>query len=357
MSEATARQLPESWKQEKVPLFDMEPVDILIVDDLQDKLLVYSSILEELGQNVVAARSGEEALKMVLQRDFAVILLDVNMPGLDGFETAALIRKRKKSAHTPIIFLTAFMDEMHAAQGYASGAVDYLPTPVVPEVLKAKVRVFIELSQMRRQAALQAEERARRTAAEESARRLEFLVNVSEVLARPHSQQEILRCLAKQPVPYMADVCFVWLNGDEQAEGIGEWAWSVEAETFSDSLSLTTSRSIVPWLDEGLDQVLRDGNLRLMNNLPEWEAGNIPSLYGSLAPLALKLPELRHALFLPLVMRGKPAGVLVLGRKAKREAFQPSDLSLASDLASRTQRFAGKCDADRTHSGSRPAQG
>src|SRR4051812_14997969 len=114
-------------------LTEADRVNILVVDDLPEKLLGYESILEELGQNMITASSGEEALKLVLQHEFAVILLDVNMPGLDGIETAALIRKRKKSARTPIIFLTAFTDEFHMAQSYASGAVDYISTPVVPE--------------------------------------------------------------------------------------------------------------------------------------------------------------------------------------------------------------------------------
>src|SRR5687768_7011996 len=116
-----------------------EQVNILIVDDLPENQLVYHSILEGLGQNLMTAHSGEEALKLVLKHDFAVILLDVNMPGMNGFEVASLIQNRKKSAGTPIIFLTAFTDDMRIAQGYASGAVDFLPTPVIPEVLKAKI--------------------------------------------------------------------------------------------------------------------------------------------------------------------------------------------------------------------------
>jgi signal transduction histidine kinase len=168
-------------------IFDApDPVNILIVDDLPEKLVVYKTILDELHQNLIMASSGEEALKLVLKHEFAVILLDVNMPGIDGFEVASLIRKRKKSARTPIIFLTAFTDDVQVEQGYASGAVDYLPTPVVPEILKAKVRVFIELFQMRQQAAAQAEERARRTAAEESDRRKdEFLGMLAHELRNP----------------------------------------------------------------------------------------------------------------------------------------------------------------------------
>src|SRR4051794_26722962 len=120
----------------------LSKANILIVDDLPEKLLVYQTVLEELGQNVVAARSGAEALRHVLREDFAVILLDVNMPDIDGFETAHLIRQRKRSAHTPIIFLTSFADEMRIQQGYATGGVDYIPAPVIPEILRAKVRVF-----------------------------------------------------------------------------------------------------------------------------------------------------------------------------------------------------------------------
>ena len=138
-----------------------DPVKILVVDDLPEKLLVYESVLGGLGPVLVKARSGEEALRAVLKDDFAVILLDVQMPGgMSGLEAAALIRGRRRSAHTPIIFLTAFgADEVRAAEGYAQGAVDYISTPVVPEILRAKVRVFVDLYRMTQQVKRQAEER------------------------------------------------------------------------------------------------------------------------------------------------------------------------------------------------------
>lgn len=125
------------------------PADILVVDDLPEKHLVYRASLEDLNQSIVGVTSGEEALRLLLERDFAVILLDVNMPGLGGHETAALIRQRRKSRHTPIIFITAFADDVQAAEGYALGAVDYILAPVVPQILCAKVKVFVELHQMR----------------------------------------------------------------------------------------------------------------------------------------------------------------------------------------------------------------
>src|SRR3954469_7545835 len=152
-----------------------DKANILVVDDLADKLLVFSSILEELNQNLVTVRSGSDALREVLTREFAVILLDVNMPDIDGLETAKLIRKYKKSAHTPIIFITAYADEMQTAQGYSLGAVDYILSPVRPDVLRSKVKVFVELFQMQQRTREMAAEQAARAAAEEGTRRSNFL--------------------------------------------------------------------------------------------------------------------------------------------------------------------------------------
>jgi len=120
--------------------------NILLVDDQPNNLLALEATLEGLGENLVKARSGPEALKCLLNNQFAVILLDVLMPGMDGIETAALIRQREKTQRTPIIFLTAiWQSEMHMFKGYSVGAVDYLFKPVMPEILKSKVRVFVEL--------------------------------------------------------------------------------------------------------------------------------------------------------------------------------------------------------------------
>jgi two-component sensor histidine kinase/FixJ family two-component response regulator len=130
-----------------------ERADILVVDDLPEKHLVYRASLEELDQNVITVSSGEDALRQLLERDFAVILLDVNMPGMSGHETARLIRQRRRSRYTPIIFVTAFADDAQAAEGYALGAVDYILSPVVPEILRAKVKVFVDLYRARTQLA------------------------------------------------------------------------------------------------------------------------------------------------------------------------------------------------------------
>ena len=122
-------------------------IKILVVDDQPENLLAAEAVLESLGQEVVRAQSGREALRNLLADDFAVILLDVMMPDMDGFETAALIRQRERSRTTPIIFITALgRSEEHIFRGYDVGAVDYLTKPVVPEILRSKVAVFVELA-------------------------------------------------------------------------------------------------------------------------------------------------------------------------------------------------------------------
>ncbi len=123
-----------------------QKVNILLVDDQPKNLLALSAILESLSENLVSANSGTQALRYLLNQDFAVILLDVQMPGMDGFETAALIRQRERSKHTPIIFVTAInRDRIHVERGYSLGAVDYLLKPFDPEILKSKVTVFVDL--------------------------------------------------------------------------------------------------------------------------------------------------------------------------------------------------------------------
>jgi two-component system, sensor histidine kinase len=122
-------------------------VSILMVDDVPANLLALEAMLDNLGHNLVRARSGPEALKLLLQREFAVILLDVEMPGMDGFETATFIRARQETRHTPIIFLTAAQQNRDQIfRGYAVGAVDYMLKPLVPEILRCKVASFAELA-------------------------------------------------------------------------------------------------------------------------------------------------------------------------------------------------------------------
>jgi PAS domain S-box-containing protein len=123
-----------------------DQVDILIVDDRPENLLALEAILEPLHQRLVRASSGEEALRRLLERDFALILLDVQMPGMNGFETARLIKSRERTKYIPIIFLTAISkEEAYVFEGYSVGAVDYLFKPFQPEILRSKVAAFVDL--------------------------------------------------------------------------------------------------------------------------------------------------------------------------------------------------------------------
>src|SRR6202166_2854604 len=133
-------------------MMEHEKVNILLVDDQPAKLLAYEVILKELGENLVAAASGREALEYLLRNEVAIILLDVCMPELDGFELAAMIREHPRFQKTAMIFISAIqVSDFDRLRGYEMGAVDYVPVPVVPEVLRAKIKVFAELYRKTRQ--------------------------------------------------------------------------------------------------------------------------------------------------------------------------------------------------------------
>jgi signal transduction histidine kinase len=185
-------------------------VNILLVDDKPERVLALEAVLESLGQNIIRAFSGREALRALLQQEFAVILLDVNMPGMDGFETAGLIRQRKATQHTPIIFVTASNDDEHLARGYSLGAVDYIQAPFSPDVLKAKVAVFVDLAtksdQVRRQAqslrrrATQLQKLAAASVAINSALSIEKMLQIVTDVARDvvGTHQAIMLFLVKE---------------------------------------------------------------------------------------------------------------------------------------------------------------
>src|SRR5262245_40906358 len=175
----------------------IETVRILVVDDKPDKATALGAIVSDLGE-VVTTHSGKEALRRLMTEQFAVILLDINMPVMDGFETATLIRQKENCAHTPIIFITSFYDaETYRTRAYRLGAVDYILAPVIPEVLKAKVAVFVDLCKKTEEVKQRADERvalmreqiarvtaeAARAAAEQSERRAAFLSDASRMLS------------------------------------------------------------------------------------------------------------------------------------------------------------------------------
>jgi signal transduction histidine kinase len=181
---------------------DQDPVDILLVDDQPAKLLSYEAILGELGENLIKAGSASEALEQLLKRQVAVILIDVIMPELDGFELASMIRDHPRFQTTAIIFISAIqVTDLDVLRGYALGAVDYVPVPVVPELLRAKVKVFVELYRKTRQLRMlneQLEQRVAERTAELAQANAELEARVEQrtrereaALAQVHQMQKL----------------------------------------------------------------------------------------------------------------------------------------------------------------------
>jgi signal transduction histidine kinase/DNA-binding response OmpR family regulator len=308
--------------------------NILIVDDRPDKLLVYRTLLEELHQNLFTASSGDEALRQVLEHDFALILLDVNMPGLDGLETASLIRSRRKSAHTPIILVTAdYGDELRMTKAYSLGAVDYIASPVVPEILRAKVRVFVELFLLAEQAKRQAQERialveekAAREAAERASRRLAFLAEASGTLASSLDLEATLRELSRLIVPRFAEICIVSLVPGEGQPERHEMAW-----TTSDAGEPLLWGSILelgePFLVEAIERVQSSGRAESIVRDPDGPPAT---------RIALPRGLTAHALMMvPLLVRGRKLGVLTLGIESGARSFDADTLAMVAELATR----------------------
>lgn len=319
------------------------PVNILIVDDLSDKLLSLQTVLEELGQNLVLVSSGREALRKLTEQEFAVILLDVNMPEMDGFETAALIRQRRRTAHTPIIFITAFGDDMHTARGYSLGAVDYILSPVVPEVLRTKVGVFVELYRKTEEVKLHAEQRielvraqAARAAAEQATRRSQFLAEASAVLSGSLSFDATVTGIARQVVPYFGNLGAVLVHEGAATLGRAVFAWTTPAQAAVAERKVA-SHEIHPALLEAAAQLMT-----LEHTLKIDDAAHGPHGLPLLAPdvteslAATPLPrESGPGLLLPLFARGRMLGALLVARGEPGTPLSADEESLAQDLAGR----------------------
>jgi signal transduction histidine kinase/DNA-binding response OmpR family regulator len=303
--------------------------NILIVDDRLDKRVVFRTILEELDQNIVTASSGEEALRWLLDNDCAVILLDVNMPGMDGLETAELIRARRKSAHTPIIFITAFADEMHTARGYSLGAVDYILSPVVPNILRSKVKALVQLHRLNAELKKRSDERvalvkeqAARSAAEDSQRRASFLAEATQVMASSLDVDTILKGAAGLVVPFLGDYgAIVLMNEDgsiraQRNSSVAGWHgyMGTHGEAFETLLAQLRGLAIQRGAPESSKRLVAEDGA---------PAGEV------------------HAF--PLVTRGKARGALLLALGPSSRSLAGADLSLADSLAGRAAGALDNC--------------
>lgn len=314
-------------------------VNILLVDDRPDKLLSFEVMLSELGENVVTATSGKEALRKLLQEDFAVILLDVNMPIMDGFETAAMIRERQRSETTPIIFFSAVNDtETHVSRGYSLGAVDYILSPVVPEILRAKVAVFVDLFRKTEEVKRRAEERAEfireqaaRTAAEAAQQRLAFLAEASNVLGGSLDYQATFESLARLAVPKLGDFCIIDIA--EENGALRQVAVAHRDREQEPKLRQLAEHYPESWhLQHAVTHVIQTGISQASGLTPEALRELFPDeatrqLVESLSPASY--------MAVPLRARGRVLGAITLVNTDPKRGGGASALSLAEELSQR----------------------
>jgi signal transduction histidine kinase len=263
-----------------------EKVNILLVDDRVENLIALKAILSPLGQNIVEARSGREALRHLLERDFAVVLLDVMMPNMDGFETAELIRAREKSRLTPIIFVTAmFIEELHIFRGYAVGAVDYITKPFLPDVLRSKVSVFAELFKKSEQLKRQAEVIREIEQREFESRLTEAQLVIERETERVQVEQRIAQALMRH-----APVGIVRMDKNLAIVEVNP----LFRQQFQCDIELEKEQMVteaLPWLPETFVQALKSGQasrLDAIRVLPSDECSEPCDRYWDLASWPIK---------------------------------------------------------------------
>ncbi|MBD1828682.1 response regulator [Microcoleus vaginatus GB1-A2] len=234
-------------------------VNVLLVDDRPENLVALQAILNSPSYNLVQANSGAEALRCLLNQDFAVILLDVQMPGMDGFETATLIRSRDRSRSTPIIFITAFSsNDTHVFKGYSLGAVDYLFKPLEPEILTSKVQVFVELFQktveVKQQATQLAAVNSELSKSEERFRTLCACSPLGIYLADVEGRCTYMnpRCQAISGFILEESLAEVWqrsVHPEDRDRVVADWlAWIKEGHEYSNEFRLASNES-VRWIN------------------------------------------------------------------------------------------------------------
>ncbi|HZR46305.1 MAG TPA: ATP-binding protein, partial [Candidatus Manganitrophaceae bacterium] len=304
-------------------------VNILLVDDRPENLLALEAILDSPDYRLVRAHSAEEALKCLLTDDFAVILLDVQMPGLNGFETAMLIKKRERSKYIPIIFLTAISKEdQYVFKGYSVGAVDYMFKPFHPDLLRSKVAVFADLYK-KNQALLR--EREARAGVEAGHRYLSFLVDLSTLLASTLDYQATLEGVARFAVPRFADDCIIdMLEGESLRRAVVASADPARKEFIRTLQERYPPKPEAPY---GAAKVLRTG-------VPEHYREVTDSLLKGLGhdDAFLKIVKqwgVKSAVVVPIAVRGRTLGTMTLLSAESGRVYSDEDLAITHELARR----------------------
>jgi serine phosphatase RsbU (regulator of sigma subunit)/DNA-binding response OmpR family regulator/anti-sigma regulatory factor (Ser/Thr protein kinase) len=316
------------------PPAETRPAGILLVDDHKENLSALRAVLEPLGERLITAESGEQALRALLREEIAVILLDVRMAGLDGLQTARIIRARPRTRHIPIIFLTAQVSEVEEiALAYASGGVDYVIKPFEPEILRAKVSVFVELSRERSERVRQSHARAEAEAVARTVRTLQILSDAA--LSHLEMGGLTTELVERAATLFQADSACLLLR-DEDAPGLG----------------LHAARGALPVAPEGRVMlgvgtygrlaVERQPALLVGDELPELLGGSADGADGD----GESPDAIRSLLVVPLITADELLGLILLGATAA-DRFDAGDLELLTLAADRmaiaidhVQRFA-----------------
>lgn len=291
--------------------------DILIIADLPEPRRVYRLALQELGQNVHDVHSAGSAVEPFLQRDLASILLDVDATGTDELEILRRIRSLPSSASTPIIILTAFRRDVRLDDELLTGPVDYVLTPVAADVLRAKVRVYVELFQLRQHLALQAEHQARHVSAEDANRRLSFLADAGAVLGRSLDFEATVRDTICLPVPRLSDVSGL----------IHESRGNIPETSVAARIAEDGTHAVVPLS-------ARDLELKEL-----WDAMQLAMGTGERISLLRPDPagegDSIYCLAFPLKSRGRTTAVVALLRNEASPNFSSNDVIMAAAFVSR----------------------
>jgi serine phosphatase RsbU (regulator of sigma subunit)/DNA-binding response OmpR family regulator/anti-sigma regulatory factor (Ser/Thr protein kinase) len=291
--------LPRSFARED----GAAPANVLIVDDDPQSLRALRALLEPLGQRLVLARSGEEALRCLLQDEFAVILLDMRMPGLDGVETARYIHARSRTRHVPIVFLTAQPEDVEQMSGaYAAGAVDYVVKPFDPELLRSKVAVFVELHRARAEHVREARARAEAEAVASTVGKLQSISDAA--LAHLEMDELLPEILRRASTVFSVDAAGLVLSGDENAEM---------------SLVLCHGQQC------SSEALSRSSAERMFGPVLEGSALNVSDLGTSKAFGGLAARELRSLIAAPLSIGRSALGVLFLS-SSEAQRFSDEDM-------------------------------